>query len=203
MKRIVDEVYFKYSAFSAAQGEGILVRCPKCQKQGVVIKTDEVYHFNCLACGDRQSRSQYEYRYDVHNQCKGCGRYYRVDITDKSKQHFSALHVACPYCGVTMSGAVQKTAEQWYSLGEIKDGIAPFFGYPLYFQGSFDNKRIWAINRAHLQYLIDYLEADLREKPRADFAVQKTQADHLPTFMKLAKNRGGIVKALKKMQEEG
>ena len=54
-------------------------------------------------------------------------------------------------------------------------------------------------NREHLAYLIDYLSADLREKPLG--RAKKTQADHLPAFMKTAKNRERIVKLLKKLQE--
>ena len=53
--------------------------------------------------------------------------------------------------------------------------------------------------REHLAYLISYLSADLREKPSG--SPKKTQADHLPTFMKTAKNRERIVKLLKKLQE--
>ena len=56
------------------------------------------------------------------------------------------------------------------------------------------------LNREHLAYLIGYLSADLREKPLG--RAKMTQADHLPTFMKTAKNRERIVKLLKKMQEE-
>ncbi|WP_040646670.1 hypothetical protein [Pseudoflavonifractor capillosus] len=51
-----------------------------------------------------------------------------------------------------------------------------------------------------IAYLIDYLSADLREKPSG--SQKKTQADHLPTFMKTAKNRERIVKLLKKLQEK-
>ena len=61
-------------------------------------------------------------------------------------------------------------------------------------------KPVWALNREHLAYLIDYLSADLREKPSG--SQKKTQADHLPTFMKTAKNRERIVKLLKKLQEK-
>ena len=64
----------------------------------------------------------------------------------------------------------------------------------------FQGKPAWALNREHLAYLIDYLSADLREKPLG--SSQKTQADHLPTFMKTAKNRERIVKLLKKLQEK-
>ena len=42
--------------------------------------------------------------------------------------------------------------------------------------------------------------ADLRVKPSN--VIGMSQSDHLPTFMKTAKNRERIVKLLKKMQEK-
>ena len=65
---------------------------------------------------------------------------------------------------------------------------------------SFQGKSVWALNREHLAYLIGYLSADLREKPLG--IPRKTRADHLPTFMKTAKNRERIVKLLRQMQEK-
>ena len=121
-------------------------------------------------------------------------------LTKASKQHFTSLHVERPYCGVVQSGKVNKVAEQWTEMGEIKNGIEPYFDFSLYFQSSFNGKPVWAINREHLQYMIDYIEADVREKPRAEYTVKKAQSDHLPTFMKLAKNRCGMIKILRKMQ---
>ena len=59
------------------------------------------------------------YNRQVHNQCKNCGRYYRVDIEDEERQHFSVLHVACPYCGTTMSGEVHKTAEAFSYIAAV------------------------------------------------------------------------------------
>jgi hypothetical protein len=95
-------------------------------------------------------------------------------------------------------GTVHSTDNCWWTYGEIKGGNDPHFGYPLYYQGSFDGKSVWAVNREHLQYMIDYLEADLREKPPG---AKKMQADHMPTFMKLAKNRNSIVKLLRKIRD--
>lgn len=99
-----------------------------------------------------------------------------------------------------MSGEVHKTAESFSYIGEIRDGREPYFGLELWFLTSFQGKPVWALNREHLAYLIGYLSADLREKPSG--SQKKTQADHLPTFMKTAKNRERIVKLLKKLQEK-
>ena len=199
MSRIVDEPYFTYSAYNALTS-GIQVKCPKCHGAGVVTADEDNAYFRCLSCGHQETRDRTIYRYDVHNQCKNCGRYYRVDIEDEERQHFSVLHVACPYCGTTMPGEVHKTAEAFSYIGEIRDGREPYFGLELWFLTSFQGKPVWALNREHLAYLIGYLSADLREKPPG--RAKMTQADHLPTFMKTAKNRERIVKLLKKMQEE-
>ena len=199
MSRIVDKPYFTHSAYSAFT-TSIQVKCPKCHGTGVVTADDDNAYFRCLSCGHQETRDRTIYRYDVHNQCKNCGRYYRVDIEDEERQHFSVLHVACPYCGTTMSGEVHKTAEAFSYIGEIRDGREPYFGLKLWFLTSFQGKPVWALNREHLAYLIGYLSADLREKPPGK--AKMTQADHLPTFMKTAKNRERIVKLLKKMREK-
>ena len=88
---------------------------------------------------------------------------------------------------------------QYFLAVFIQNGREPYFGLELWFLTSFQGKPVWALNREHLAYLIDYLSADLREKPLG--RAKKTQSDSLPTFMKTAKNRERIVKLLKKLQE--
>ncbi|MCD8213301.1 MAG: hypothetical protein LUC34_04530 [Campylobacter sp.] len=45
-----------------------------------------------------------------------------------------------------------------------------------------------------------YIGATLREEP-GKFRTSKTASDHLPAFMKSAKNREAIIKILKDMQD--
>lgn len=198
-KRVVDKPYFTYSVYNAGSS-GILVKCPKCKGMGIVTADRDSAFFRCTSCGHQLVRDRSIYRYDVHNQCKECDRYYRVDIEDEEKQHFSTLHVKCPYCGAVMVGKVHKQEVAFSYCGEIKNGIEPYFNLELWLLTTFDGKPVWAINREHLSYLIEYISANLREKP---FSIpKKTQADHLPTFLKTAKNRDRIVKLLKKLQEK-
>lgn len=136
----------------------------------------------------------------MRNHCKNSERHYRVDFSNKEKQHFKVLRVASPYCKYIMSGKVDKTAKGYYHSSKINNGHETFFNMELWFLTYFDNKLVWALNREHLHYLMDYLSADLREKPFSTYTIMKTQADHLPPFMKTAKNRKGIVKALEKIQ---
>ena len=130
MSRIIDEPYFTYSAYNALTS-GIQVKCPKCHGAGVVTADEDNAYFRCLSCGHRVTKDRTIYRYDVHNQCKNCGRYYRVDIEDEERQHFPVLHVACPYCGTTMSGEVHKTAEAFSYIADIQNEREPYFGLEL------------------------------------------------------------------------
>lgn len=198
MKRIVDKHYYTYSVRTAVMS-GVYVKCPTCGGLGMVTAEPDTAYFKCTNCGSLKTKERTIYRYDVHNQCDKCGRYYRVDISDSSKQRFPMLQVACTYCGYVMSGKVQKTPKYGWYIGEIKNGCEPFFGFELWFLTDYRGKLVWALNREHLAYLIDYLSADLREKP-SGYQIARTQAAALPAFMKTAKNRDGIVKCLKNMQ---
>ncbi|MCI9561910.1 MAG: hypothetical protein HFK03_05440 [Clostridia bacterium] len=71
----------------------------------------------------------------------------------------------------------------------------------MYFQTSYRGKTVWALNREHLQYLIDYLSADIRAFQPEDCNSMRSQSDTLPAFMKSAKNREGIVKLLTKLRD--
>ena len=84
MIRIIDEPYFTHSAYSAFT-TGIQVKCPKCHGAGVVTADEDDAYFRCLSCGHQETRDRTIYRYDVHNQCQNCGRYYRVDIEDEAE----------------------------------------------------------------------------------------------------------------------
>ncbi len=202
MKRVIDKHYGTYSIYTLSKS-GIYVKCPECGKMGIVTVNDRKASFICTNCSKVIKKELIVYRYDVHNKCKNCGKYYRIDITEKKKQHFPALHVACPSCGCLMSGKVHKTAKALYgNVREINHGFEPVFGFELWFLTYLDDKPIWALNHEHLVYLINYLSATLREKPVATFQIMRTQADHLPTFMKTAKNRDRIIKLLKQIQQK-
>ena len=198
MKRTVDRNYFVNST-SAAFSTGIAVKCPKCQGLGVVKTDGYKAYFKCPNCATALTKERTNYRCDVHNLCPKCGRYYRVDIDEESKQHFPALRVACPFCGHMTAGKVHRTRQGFTYYSEVQNGREPFFGFELWFLAYLGRKAVWALNREHLNYLIDYLSADLRQKPAGYFS-QHAQADHLPTLMKKDKNRERIVKLLQGMQ---
>ena len=203
MKRTIDKPYYTYSVGSAAFKSGIYVKCPKCNGLGIVTADENMFYFKCTNCYDSQTIERRIHGHKVENLCENCGRHYRIKISDNN-QNFPMLRVACPYCSYVMPGKVQKYSDNgqyWYAGGDVRNGCEPFFGFELWFLTEFKGNLIWALNREHLTYLIDYLSADLREKPFLGGAM-RTEADQLPTFMKTAKNRDRIVKCFETMLQK-
>lgn len=199
MKRFTDKKYGEYSVHWIMQS-GIDVKCPNCNNRGIVTRQDGIYKFICTGCNKSMKTERFHYEYDVENHCENCGRYYRVDIKKEAEQNYPALWVKCSYCGHRMPGKVQKKKRGYdWHWEQVKDGYESIFGLELWFLASYDGKTIWVLNREHLAYLIEYLSAELREDPVTG---RRTQADELPTFMKIGKNRDKIVKLLKQMQEK-
>lgn len=203
LERITDKIYGTYMPMTEIK-RGIDVKCPNCSKRGIVSEQKMFYQFVCTNCNKSMKKEKVDYVYKVENNCEKCGRYYRVEIKDEKQKTYPEIYVECNYCKHVMKGNVQKTKQVYYGyLESVHKGTELIFGLELWFLDYFDGKPIWALNREHLEYLIEYLSAKLREKPLINSAtvVKRTQADHLPTFMKLGKNRDKIVKLLKKMQE--
>ena len=200
--RIKDKPYGTYSVYSVLK-TGLCVTCPQCGGMGLVTSKGGQYRFQCAGCGHARAKRLSGYRFRVQNLCQSCGRYYNVPIQDPRRQTFPVLRVPCPYCGFVMPGRVEKTAQSvWYGGdGALRRGQDPIFGFDLWFLTSFDSRPVWALNREHLAYLIDYLSAGLREKP-ADLPGLRTEADALPSFMKTAKHRRPLVKRLKELQKK-
>lgn len=197
MKRIIDLPYYSFTVYSAAK-TGICVKCPVCCGDGIV-RVDGKAFFKCLDCGSVKEKNLSHYRASVHARCKSCGTYFRQEVEPYG--NCGSAHVSCPECGSVMSGKINRVPIQngAYFSAEIHNACEPFFGFELRYSGSFDGRNVWALNSEHLDYLIEYLSADLREKRGI---VKKTQSDHLPKFMKLAKNREGVVKVLIQMREK-
>lgn len=182
------------------------VVCPKCKKAGIVHfdKERNVAIFQCKACYAKKEIAPCgNYAYEVTAQCTSNGKYFRLPMPE-NKIHGVKIKVKCPYCEEVVIGNVfDNRNRQSIVFNDIRHAEDPYFHYPLYFQASFRGKTIWALNREHLQYLIDFLSADLRTVQPDYYQIHKTmrsQSDILPAFMKTAKNRDGIVKLLKKLQ---
>lgn len=201
VKRFNDVPYHTFSFWTK-----MVVVCPKCGKTGMVHfdKEHDIALFQCESCYmRRETRPSGNNAFEVTAQCTSTGRYFRVSMPD-NKIHGQKIRVKCPYCEEFVIGDVSKE-QQNIVLEDIRHAEDPYFHYPLYFQANYRGKIIWALNREHLQYLIDYLSADIRTVQSDFYETYKTmrsQSDILPAFMKTAKNRDGIVKLLTKLQRK-
>lgn len=198
-QRFKDVPYLTFSTHSTS-ATGIWAKCPHCSALGMVRVDDNYASFVCHSCSYQLCRERTCYLYDVHTHCSNCERYYRVDISDHACHNRAILKVKCPYCGALNAGKVHKMAHGYQYSAPIKHGHEPFLGLELWFLASFKGKLVWALNREHLNYLISYIGAELREKERFVGAPCKVQSDLLPAFMKSAKNRTALLKLLQRMQ---
>jgi len=211
MKRFVDISRHTFDASVSSvcwrKDTDICVVCPKCDKMGIVKTENGQRCFVCQHCFEKKVQSRFIHAHKVEEQCSHCERFFRVEIP-REKHQFKVLNVDCPHCNTMISGKVKKFNQPWYDRSRYQNPTnESIFNYPLYFLDYLDDKPIWALNREHLQYLIDYIEADLREKavvinPHTgnSFVDIKGQSYQLPKFMKLAKNRDKVLKILRRMQ---
>lgn len=195
VKRFYDIPYHAFSLFT-----DMVVICPECGKAGNVHFDKESYTaiFRCESCfAKKETVPCGSSGFEATAQCTSTGRYFRTPIPT-SKIHGQKIRVKCPFCKEFVVGDVSDKRQIVFS--DIRHAEDPFFHYPLYFKASFRGKTVWALNREHLQYLIDYLSADIRTVSCDTGQILRFQSDRLPTFMKTAKNREGIVKLLTKLQ---
>ena len=197
--RFYDVPYHTFSFWT-----DMAVVCPKCGKAGTVHFDQEqkIALFQCDSCYAKTETIPHgTYGCKVTAQCTSTGRYFHTSVPD-DKIHGQKIRIKCPYCEELVVGDVSDTEKQMV-FENIRHAEDPYFHYPLYFQADYRGNIIWAFNREHLQYLIDYLSADIRTVPFDFYKTYKTmrsQSDMLPAFMKTAKNREGIVKLLRKLQ---
>lgn len=199
--RFYDLPYHTFSFWS-----DMVVVCPKCGKAGIVHFDRErnIALFQCKSCYiKKETIPGGTHAFEVTAQCTSTGKYFRISMPT-NKIHGQKIRVKCPYCKESVIGNVSGTLNPPYvTFQNIQQAEDPYFHYPFYLQANYRGKIIWALNREHLQYLIDYLTADIRTVPPDFYKTYKTmrsQSDMLPTFMKTAKNRDGIVKLLTKLQ---
>ncbi len=129
--------------------------------------------------------------------CGYCGaRWLRHDIIRHASELTSACFdttVDCHACGRRMPLKLQAL--------RIRDdamGCEPVFGLSLALaEPVMPGKSVWAYNRAHLAELKVYIAAQLRERRQAGSA---SYFSRLPTWIKSARNRAKVMKAVAKIE---
>lgn len=204
MKRFVDQGILSYHFIQFP----IWVACSFCQKpaqitQIINAETNETQCiFSCLHCCKQYDYEENHYktinehveaRIDQRCSCKH--GYYRYFKTFNHKSHVPKfVHLTCAICETTQKFDVP--IYRTYSNYEWN----MYFNHNLWLTEETRLGKIYVYNKIHLQYLKAYIEADLRE--RTYLNVNKTYFNRLPAWIKSARHRKEVLKAISRLEEK-
>ncbi|GAB3919698.1 hypothetical protein [Larkinella terrae] len=181
-----------------AYANEFLVECPKCQHLAVVTtnrsRETSQDKLTCFHCNhSEKADDRIRYTATVKWACDHCNE--SLDFTiPNNKEKVEELIVSCPHCGTSQT---VKPKNDSYRLRYKNSGIGdPVFNLPLWFQTEIKGDFFWAFNRDHLIEIRNYVSAKLRERQTPKYT---TMVEKLPHFIKSAKNRDAILKAIEKL----
>jgi DNA-directed RNA polymerase subunit RPC12/RpoP len=184
----------------------VLVECPHCKKRAIVFAQqaqDIIPHptsfkakFKCNNCYKPLAEKWWYGPINispVNANCGYCGS--KLISSKKVPKYQDKIEVKCSNC------EQEKKYDVHYSLtyANNKQATDPYFGLQLWLQFPFDNNILWAYNFEHLKYVKNYVEAKLRE---AVSGGKYSLAWKLPNFIKVAKNRDKILKAIARLEKK-
>jgi DNA-directed RNA polymerase subunit RPC12/RpoP len=180
-----------------------LVKCPTCGKRAILKNEKGVFlwyanrnsEINCSNCGLTINQNELvRYRLELKKNCSNCGEEIQKTIPNlKQKKEF--ITVRCENCGDTEKHQPRNISNQMVFVNQngAKD---QFFGVSLWLQEEFKSNILWAFNYDHLEYLKNYVSAELRERNGMSMSAK------LPQFIKDKKNRSKLLKLIDKMWME-
>lgn len=179
-----------------------LVECPKCGGSAIVNCKNPYFlnegTLNCKSCNHTEKAKDLKrYNIIVKRNCDNCGKAFEKTIPN-SKERANEITIPCPHCGVTRTFEPrnEETQLQYNSRGSVCD---PIFNLPLWLQTDVRGNVFWANNRNHLEHIREYVDSKLRERQTMEYT---TMVERLPNFIKSAKNRDHILKAIDKLMRK-
>ena len=177
------------------------VHCPKCDGHAQISVPIYFDYKNaalkCTSCHfSEKATNLVRYKPTGKAKCFQCLEFLDLSIIDGYKTIPSYINITCKYCKT-----INKVSQNWESyIEKYKDsGIKdPAFGLPLWYQDSVKGNTIWAYNLRHITEIKNYVRSTLRERTTDRFKM--TMVEKLPDFIKLAKNREEVLKALERME---
>ncbi|MGY3213456.1 hypothetical protein [Mucilaginibacter sp. HD30] len=189
MKRFQDE-NLRLSYFD----DEVLVACPKCTKRAIITKEKPNFYFSkrilkCPNCFFQQDGRKESFTVELNCHCANCAAEIKVSLQNV-KEKKDKIAVRCNNCGETEAYEPRNIEQKWMyqNAGQPSDS---YFGLPLWLTQNFRGNNFWAYNYRHLDYLKQYIAADLREKNARQ---GWTMVEKLPAWMKSAKNRNKLSK---------
>jgi len=104
----------------------------------------------------------------------------------------------CLNCGYTKTKSRNGRSFYWYDENPT-DG---YFGFNLWLQTNCAGNSLWAFNSKHLKFLESYVGAALRERKKDEEWGWRNSsiASRLPKWLKSAKNREQVLKAINELK---
>lgn len=152
----------------------------------------------------RDPRStEYDFLDSVLVRCPRCERIARVVRQPDPRQEparalFSPRRLVCRGCGLSRTWAGRSVCFPRGSAGLARD---PYFRLPLWLQTETRHGGVWAYDLPHLDLISRFVAADLRERaPWYDTGRKMTLVARLPAWMKNAKNRAEVLRAVDRIR---
>jgi hypothetical protein len=163
----------------------------------------EQSHTRRMALFSGRFRDPRSTEYDVISliivRCPGCGKAARVvpapgDSDPGGRILFRPRRLVCRGCGLSRVWSGRLVA---LSCGTRQSATNPYFGMPLWLQHETRHGWLWAYNLEHLDLIRRFVQASLRERaPWYDTGQRMTLVARLPAWIKRAKNRDEILRAV-------
>ena len=180
----------------------VLVNCADCGIPGVVHATWAPYKWNakfeCSNCHVALSSETGHWvgavRLSGRQPCGYCGHKWlapAIEYEAPPSEPLSQLAAECPECG--RQTLVKASLARAFPDDKCCD---PHFGLPLRLATSTRHGIVWAYNLRHLNELSSYVTAKLRVRQNSG---NSAMSSRIPKWMKLAKHREEIAKALCKL----
>lgn len=157
-----------------------------------------------------QHRMLESFGYEFFVSCPNCNSKAKVTSLGEYSPYITRIkkRFLCSHCGMTKEFVPKHNCfnQSKISYGSNwNDGYINiggefdwYFGYPLYLQIACCGHTLWAYNLEHLEYIKNYVEAELRENGTYYLSVES----RLPYWIKSAKNRNAVLKAIAKLEQK-
>ncbi|WP_299556942.1 hypothetical protein [Seonamhaeicola sp.] len=180
----------------------ILVECPKCRQRAMVTKDEPKSFFSqrtlkCPSCFHSEKGRKESFSVELKCHCSHCAAEINVNIPNVNERK-ETIAIKCSNCGEIENYRPRNIEQQWkyQRTGKPSDN---YFGLPLWLTDNFGGNSFWAFNYDHLEYLKEYILADLREK---NGRTHWTMVEKLPDWMKSGKNREKLIKLITELERK-
>ncbi|MGY1496102.1 hypothetical protein ACW4TU_05675 [Streptomyces sp. QTS52] len=111
---------------------------------------------------------------------------------------FAPRRLVCGGCGLSRRWSGSSVMFSGSTAATARD---PYFHLPVWLQTETRHGRLWAYNLEHLAYIRRFVAASLRERaPWYDTGRKMTLVARLPVWIKSAKNRDEVLRAIDRIQ---